>query len=184
MAAVSILDHLKVAFRLAKRDASALDELENSPAALWFSFQAALIALPFFFITILTNSETPMSVMQTLAEVAMYAVGWLMFPVAMYEVAGAIDRRAEYCRYIVAVNWCSVIEDGSLALILVLKTVGILPEALGGIAFFAVVIWVFTFQFFVARNALRLDHGGAALVIGLRLMLGLALLFVSNIIGG
>ena len=60
----------------------------------------------------------------------------------------------------------------------------IIPGSLGGALFFGIVVWVFMFQFFVARHGLRLDVGAAALIVGLRLLLALGLFFAKAIIGG
>jgi hypothetical protein len=184
VAAVTILDYIGVAFRLAKRDVSAFVEVENSPAAFWFSFRAALVTLPFLVATIMLSAEGAVGPLDLLAEIAQYAVGWLLFPVVMLEVCVAIDRQKLYCRYIATSNWCGVIEDSLLALILVLRAVDIIPGSLGGILFVGVVVWVFSFQFYVARHGLRLDPAGAALIVGLRLILALALFFAKAILGG
>ena len=183
MAAVSIQDHIGIAFRLAKRDTSAFAEIGNTPAAFWFSFRAALVTLPFLLSTIVLSAEGGIGPLDLLAEIAQYAVGWLLFPVVMLEVCAVINRQKEYCRYIATSNWCGVIEDGLLAAILVLRAIDIIPGSLGGILFFGVVVWVFSFQFFVARHGLRLDPAGAALIVGLRLILALALFFAKAILG-
>ena len=83
MAAVTILDHLRVALRLARRDATALNDIENTQSAFWFSFQAALVTLPFLLVTVFFGAEDPIGVLDVLAEVSLFAVGWLLFPVVM-----------------------------------------------------------------------------------------------------
>ena len=183
MAASSIPDYIRVAFRLAKRDPSAFAEVDNTAEAFWFSFRAALVTLPFLLVTVALSAEDGIGLLDVLAEVTLYAVGWLLFPVVMLEVTQAINRGQLYFRYIAASNWCSVVEDGALALVLILQTMDIIPGSLGGALFFGIVVWVFMFQFFVARHGLRLDVGAAALIVGLRLLLALGLFFAKAIIG-
>ena len=184
MAAVSIRDHLNVAFRLAMRDASAVKEVHNTQAAFWFSFQAAVISLPFLLVTVFFGADRDIGLLELIAEATIYAVSWLLFPVVMLEIAPAIDRAQYFYRYIAASNWSSVVEDAALAAILMLRTVGVIPAGLGGVLFFGAVIWVFSYQFFVARHALQIDQGTAALIIGVRLLLVLGLFFAKSLLGG
>jgi hypothetical protein len=184
MAAVSIQDHLKVVLRLAKRDPSAFAEIASTPAAFWFSFRAALFSLPFMLVTLSVDTDAARGVADGLAEVALFAVGWLLFPAVMLEVVPVIKRTEHYCRYIAASNWCRVLEDGVLTLIVLMRALNILPESASGLMFFAAVIWVFSFQFFVVRHGLRIDTATAALIIGLRLMLSVGLFIASSVLGG
>jgi hypothetical protein len=184
VAAATIQDHLSVAFRLAKREPDAIKEIANTQAAFWYSFQAALISLPLMLVTIFLGPEPTPGLLGVLAEVSLFVVGWLLFPVVMLEVVPHIDRTQEYCRYIAASNWCSVLEDAALTAIVVLQAVNIIPETIGGFAFFICVVWVFSYQFFVARHGLKVEVGIAAMIIGLRLLLSLVLFAVQGIIGG
>lgn len=184
MTAATFQDHLSVAFRLAKRDPDAVDDIANTQGAFWYSFQAALISLPLMLVSVLIETGASPGVFGMLAEVAVFVVAWLLFPVVMLEIAPMIDRTQYYCRYIAASNWCSVLEDAVLTAIVLLRFLNIIPEAIGGLVFFVCVVWVFSFQFFVARNALKIDAGTAAMLIGVRLLLSLGLFFVKSVIGG
>lgn len=184
MTAATIQDHLQVAFRLAKRDQAALDDVANSEAAFWYSFLGMLLSLPFMLISITANSDVTLGPLGVLAETSVFIVGWLLFPVAMLEIVRVIDRSQHYFRYVAASNWCSVLEDGVLTLIVVLRFLEVLPELFGGLLFFGCIVWVLSFQFFVARNALQIDAGTAAVIIGVRLLLSLSLFAVAGIIGG
>jgi len=183
MAAQTIPDHIRAAFRLAGRDAQAVEEFANVPAAVWFSFAAAIIALPLFFTTLLL-SEAGANLAQAIGELGPYAVGWLLFPVVMAQVVVTIDRERYYCRYIAAVNWCALVEYLVLTALVVIQSIGVVPEGIGNLLFFAVVIWVLFYQHFVARHALQIDGSVAALIVGLRLVLDLVVVAVSGIIGG
>jgi len=102
----------------------------------------------------------------------------------MLEIVPVIDRTQHYCRYIAASNWCSVLEDAVLTIVVLLRFLDIIPGTLGGVVFFACVVWVFSYQFFVARHGLKIDAGTAAMIIGVRLLLSLALFFAKSVVGG
>jgi hypothetical protein len=184
MAAQTVNDHLRAAWQLALRRGSAIDEFVNSPEAVWYSFIAAIIALPLFFTTLVLGGESERGVAGYLAELGPYAVGWLLFPVVMAKVAETIDRERFYCRYITAVNWCALVEFMVMTATVVVQALGILPSEFGNILFFVVVVWVLTYQYFVAKNALEVESAVAALVVGLRLVLDLVIVAFSGAFGG
>jgi|GEM_PF-6869794 len=184
MTAATVLEHVQVAFRLAKRDPAAIDDIANTQAAFWYSFQGAVITLPMMLITIVLEGGGVPGLLGLLGEVGLFAVGWLLYPVVMLEIVPLIDRAQHYCRYMAASNWCNVLEDGVLTLIVVLRALNIIPESLGGLAFFACVIWVFSYQFFVIRNGLKVDAGIAAMLIGVRLLLAVGLFMIHSAFGG
>ncbi len=183
MAARTISEHIRVALRLAARQPQAAQDYANVPQATWFSFSAAVIALPLFIATVLAGGEDG-NLFQVIADLGPYAVGWLLFPVAMLKVAEMIQREQYYCRYITAVNWCALVEYIVMASLVVLQAVGVIPETLGKFLFVAVVIWVLTYQHFVARSTLQIDGSVAAMLVALRLALDLAIVALSGIIGG
>lgn len=176
MAAATIPDHLCAAARLAVRNPAAINDIANTPAALWYSFTAAFIVLPIYIAVLTLSSEGDGSSVTFLTQLGPYAVDWLLFPVVMLEVVEAIDRRRHYCRYIAAANWCAVIELSVTILPFLLSGLGVLSIGLVQFLFVGIVIWVLFFQAFVARVGLQLDWSGAALIVGLRLILDTATL--------
>lgn len=184
MPARTISEHIRVALRLAARQPQAAQDYANLPQATWFSFSAAVIALPLFIATVLAGGGEGRNLFRVIADLGPYTVGWLLFPVAMVKVAEMIQREQYYCRYITAVNWCALVEYMVMAALVVLQAVGVIPESLGKFLFVAVVIWVLTYQHFVARMALQVDGNVAAMLVALRLALDLAIVAASGILGG
>lgn len=184
MAAQTIPDHFRVAVRLARRDTSAMAEYSNTPQAAIFSFAAAFITLPMFFITLALGDPGVTDLPTLIADLGPYTVGWLLFPVVMAKIVQVIDREHFYCRYIVAVNWCAVFEYFVLTVLVAVRGQGIIPEAVGNLIFVGLIVWVLMYQHFVARVALEVDGTVAALLVGLRMFLDLCIVGLSKVLGG
>lgn len=184
MTARTIPEHIQAAVKLAGRNARAVEEFGNTPAAVWFSFSVAIIAFPLFVMTMGLGDKQHGGIADLVSELGPYAVGWLLFPVVMARVVLTIDRERYYCRYIAAVNWCALIEYLAMSLLVVMRTQGILPDAFENILFVVLIVWVLTFQHFVARRALQVDGVVAALLVALRMVLDIAIVAGSGMLGG
>ena len=185
MAAQTISEHLRAAMRLAGRQPQAVEEFANTPETAWFSFLAAFVALPLFLLVMATGAvKEGTEIIQLVADLGPYAVGWLLFPVVMLRVAPAMQCEQYYCRYIAAVNWCAVVEFIVMTGLVVLEAAGLIPEQLARFLFVGLVVWVLTYQHFVAREALRIDGIQAAMLVALRMALDLGIVAVSGLLGG
>lgn len=182
MAARNIPEHIHAAVHLALRRPQAAEAFANTPESVWYSFAAAFIALPLFLATLVFRYGDEFSLVRAVADLGPYAVGWLLFPVAMLRVAPAMLRGQYYCRYISAVNWCALVEFGVMTVFVMLEAAGVIPEGIARLLFFAVVVWVLTYQYFVVRTLLNLEGGQAALVVALRMVLDIAIVAVSEIL--
>jgi hypothetical protein len=182
--AQTIPDHLRIAMRLAARDPSGVQEYANTPAAVWFSFIAALITLPLFIATVVMGDKAVGGILGFVAELGPYAIGWLLFPVVMAQVARLIKRESRYCQYIVAVNWCGVVEYTVLTTLVLLTGSGVLPESISRVLFVGAVTWVLIYQFFVARVVLHVEKSVAGLIVALRLVLDLVIVAFAGTVGG
>lgn len=156
----------------------------NTPEAAWFSFTAAIVALPLFAITRIIGPEDGVDVFRVIADLGPYAVSWLLFPVVMLRVAPAMQCEQHYCRYINALNWCAVFEAAVMTVFVALEAAGLVPEQFSRPLFLMLIIWVLTYQFYVAKTALQIEGSKAALLVGLRLVLDLAIVAVGGILGG
>ncbi len=161
-----------------------MQEFANTPEAAWFSFTAAFVSLPLFVVAMVAGSIDDLQIIRIIADLGPYAVGWLLFPVVMLRVAPAMQCEQYYCRYITAVNWCAVVEFMAMTALVVLEAGGLIPEAVARFMFLALIIWVLTYQHFVARAALQIDGGKAALLVALRMVLDLVIVAVSGVFGG
>jgi len=182
VAAQNISEHIHGAVHLALRRPRAAQAFANTPESVWYSFAAAFIALPLFLATLVFRYGDEFSLMRAVADLGPYAVGWLLFPVVMLRVAPAMQRGQYYCRYISAVNWCALVEFGVMTLFVMLEGAGLVPEGIARLLFFAVIFWVLTYQYFVARTLLEVEGAQAAMIVGLRMVLDIAVVAVSEIL--
>lgn len=116
-----IMSALIGAWRIALRDARALNYFEHSIAAFWRSFAVFLLVAPLYLMAISAqwrlSAEAGMPLptdffFYALIELAAYAVTWAAFPLAMLYVARALGLTAHYVSYIIIYNWSSLLIVG------------------------------------------------------------------------
>lgn len=175
---------LRGAFRLAQGKPDGLLLVDDSAEGVARSFWAAALCLPGFLALKLlawSGDSLPSAGFGrgTAAELIGYAAAWAGFALASLPLAEAQGRRAEWPRFIAAWNWANVVQY----LVLIALTV---PAAFGlpggiaqglGLAALGYALWL---EWFVAKTALRLPGGTAALFVGLDLMLGI---FIGGLVG-
>ena len=166
------------AWRLARLDASGLNQFSNTAEGFWRSFYGMLVAAPFYVILVtlrLSNLETTNGPIQIfLIEVIAYVIGWFAYPFIMLYVVELLDRRERYYRYIVAYNWATVLLIALLTLISVV--VNGLSLSLPSAAFlsFVIMLMILGYWWFIARVGLDIK-GWAIVVTGLDFCLGIVL---------
>jgi len=156
---------LHAAWRLLLRDASAIDEFDNSMSGVIKSFYCAIIVLPGYALILavsatLRESETAL-IPFVAANFIAYVAGWAAWPLVMHYVAPLIGRDDAYCRYIAAYNWSS----GPYILIVLLLHIPVAfgldsPRFLLAIGLLGLVIMLF-YHLFIVRIALRMRLPGA-----------------------
>ncbi len=166
------------AWRLARLDASGLDQFGDTAEAFWRSFYAMLVAAPFYVILVafrLSGLETtngPIHIF--LVEVIAYVIGWFAYPFIMLYVADFLDRRERYYRYIAAYNWATVL------LIALLTIVSVAVESLqlsvpsAVFLSFVIMLVVLVYWWFIARVGLDIKRWAMAIA-GLDFLLGIVL---------
>ena len=166
------------AWRMARFDASGLDQFGNTAEEFWRSFYAMLIAAPLYVILValrLSNLETtngPIHIF--LVEAIAYVIGWFAYPFIMLYVVELLDRRERYYRYVAAYNWATVLLIALLTLIS--AVVHGLKLSLPSAAFlsFVIMLMVLSYWWFIARVGLDIK-GWAIVVTGLDFCLGIVL---------
>lgn len=172
------------AIRLAKFDASGLDYFGDSTEAFWKSFWAAVLIGPFFFLLLLLRyGETTtggLFLHNIFLEMLAYAISWLAFPVVMAALSKSLGCEARYVRYIVAYNWCGVIQNGIYLPIAILGFVGVLSTGLANLLALVAICWVLVYTYFVTRNALGVNGTTAMGIVFMDLMLGIVIDMVAS----
>lgn len=165
------------AWRLARFDANGVSFFDNTTEAFWRSFWAAAIVLPLYAVLmIIRNTGVTIAVGPVYAffvHTIGYAIGWLVFPFAMYYIAVLTDRQQWYCRYIAAYNWAVVLQVTLLLIVSSLAATGLLSPGIGLIMSMIVIAAVLIYQGFIAQVALQATLPGAIGIVLLDFLLSL-----------
>ncbi|HEY4136124.1 MAG TPA: hypothetical protein VGO34_13020 [Alphaproteobacteria bacterium] len=170
------------AWRLAHFDPQGLRYFDSSDAGFWRSFWAAVIAAPAYALVVALNlgdGDPPVNLARlVLIEGIAYVMGWTAFPLAMAGVAQKLGRGHHFTRYIVACNWCGVIEMTAflpaVAIGAAIPGLSILPAL--------VALALFGYQWYVARLALDVSPVQAVLPVALNFLLGLVISLVARVL--
>lgn len=176
------------AYRLARFDPSGMGFMNASVKGFWNSFFAAAAVLPFFLMLLvvdylLERSDDPLR-FASIQSIG-YVIGWVLFPLVMTGVVRSLGRERHYLGYVVAYNWCAVVQNAlytPAALLVASEGSGFSPTSLLAIA---VMAFVLVYSWFVARTALEIPGRMAALIVLLDLSLSIFLSTVTDsLIGG
>jgi hypothetical protein len=149
------------AWRLLLGDRRGLDWIDRSPTGAWRSFLLAPLLYPldlinFGILAHLSQSTAPLWRILG-AEITTYAIGWTIFPFLMLGLAPLLSREREVLGYIAVSNWTSAVISPLSLLLALLLWLGILPDGLVNLLFFAQLVLLFVYAWFVARVALNLS---------------------------
>jgi len=157
--------------RLARFDRNGLAVFGHDATAAWRSFLAVAIVAPMFIIwTSMHWSEQPDQQLTfgfVIREGLAYVGLWLLFPVVMWHVIGAFDRRQHFAHFVCVYNWGAAYQN-ALFLTLDLLTLG-LGASDGARSFFGLVLmcYLLAFGWFIAKNALQISGPQAVLVVAM-----------------
>jgi hypothetical protein len=172
------------AAKLARFDASGVSYFDVSIAGFWRSFWAAVIVAPFFGMLLILRhldaGSAGVFLHHLSIEFLTYVIAWVLFPLVMVSVTRMLGCTQHFISFVVAYNWCGVIQNGVYLPIAIFAHTGALsPGTANGLGLVAIA-WVLAFTFFVARTTLKLPAGTAFAIVVLDLVLGLILDTVSN----
>ena len=151
-------------WRFAREGAPALRWFDRSMAGFWRSFGVAVIAAPLQAMLIATQTAAPADAAGWLrliaVEASAYVILWVAFPLALYHIAARLDRVPGYIDFVIIYNWTNI---PWLAISLVVALIGSdggLPSGLIQVMAGLFYIGILSFEWFIARQTLRL--GGLA----------------------
>ena len=186
ISAPEIAVSLQGAGRLARRDISGFAYLNATLSGFWRSFTAALLVYPAFLILVATRpgadriGEPGFLVIETLA----YVIGWFAFPLAMFHLTNMLGKSDRFLGYIVAINWCNVIQAWVIATVALVGAANVLPDALTSFLSAVAMLWALTFQWFVTRTGLAVNGFTAAGIVCLDVILSLFVMSVTQSVEG
>lgn len=171
------------AWRLALFDPRGLDCFDNTVAAYWRSFQAAVVLIPAYAVLVsfrLARMPAEPDLAQfVLVEAIAYVINWTAFPLAMAYVCDRIGRSDRYLRYVAAHNWSVIVQIAALLGAMAVSAAFLGPGS-GALLNFAAMAAVLVYQWFIARTALAVAGRAAAMIVGLDLAIGILLSAVAG----
>lgn len=162
---------LFAAWRMFLRDSRAIALFDDSVPGVIKSFFCAVVVLPGYII-ILALGPVPIPAEVSgfrivTVEAIAYVISWTAWPLLMAPVAKALDKDANYCRYIVAYNWSAGPQILILLAVLLLSAIDILPRDVLVVINLAALAILLFYHLFILRTALEISpYVSVALVIG------------------
>ena len=158
-------------WHFAREGAPALRYFDRSMAGFWRAFGGALLLAPLQILMIATDIAMPADgagwFRLITGEASAYVIQWVAFPLALYYIASGLGRVAEYVDFVIVNNWTNV---PWMPINLVLLRIAVGGQLSGGlieflaIAFYAVTL---SFEWFIARQTLRIGGAAAAGLVAL-----------------
>ena len=171
------------AYRLARFDPSGMNWFDATIRGFWGSFAAAVWVAPLY-VTILALRPTASADDATLRFILIkgiaYLVGWLAFPVMMITVTRVMGRWERFVPFLVAYNWCSVLQNVLYASVIALAAMGLLPAKAATFLSLVALGLVLGYSWFVARIALRIPPTAAGGVVAIDFFLGLLITSIAD----
>lgn len=155
------------AWRLVRMDSGAMQYFDTSIEGFWRSFFAAVIVAPAQIALAILRPEEAVQVdglRYTIVVAIAYVVEWTAWPLVMFHIAKPLQREAAYPGYIVAYNWSQVIGAGFLLALMLIGRLLLPSDDLGGLIFVGIMM-LLAYQWIVARIALNISAGFAAILV-------------------
>lgn len=173
------------AWLLFRRDPRGMALFDCSARGAWNSFFAAVIVAPLYIVLWLLRDTggafAAVGGERLIAVKAIgYAVGWLVFPVVVYEIARRMDRAGRFIPFVVAYNWTSVIQQGIYLGVGLIVTIGPFPPKAAGALTLAALAVALAYAWSVIRIALNVSGPVAAGLIALDFALGFLIAAVER----
>jgi hypothetical protein len=146
--------------------------METTAEGAWRSFAAAFICLPAFFALRFMSSAGELTARAVSAELIGYAIAWAGFALISLAIARGWGLEAAWPRFITAWNWATIIQYLALFAAMLPGALG-LPAPWANLLALAGLGYALWLEWFVARAALGLNGGRAALLVAIDQAFGL-----------
>jgi hypothetical protein len=164
------------AYRLARFDASGMQQFEDSPASFWHSFQAAIWVFPLYLLTVIARWNHMNGDISgwyfMLVELIAYVIAWTAYPVILPYVARAFNCQANYQRSIIAYNWTAILQNLVYSPLVIISLVGATGA---GLLTLLVFIAIIAYSWFVTRTSLDISSAAAWAVVGIDILISMIL---------
>ena len=151
-------------WRFAREGAPALRWFDRSLDGFWRSFGVAVIVAPLQALWLATQVATPSDFAGWFGlittETSSYVILWVAFPLALYYIVARPGRLLPYVDFVIIYNWLNVPWTVISLAIAFSGTIGLIGGTALQILMAIFYLCVLAFEWFVARQTLRL--GGLA----------------------
>lgn len=163
-------------YRLMRHERAALMVFDNTNEAFWRSFWALALVLPAFVVQIAgewrmieaTRPDTLPDLGWFIANnVAGLVSYWLIWPAVILSVTRMLKVEPRFCHYMVVSNWTTVATSAVLAVPMALYIMGWALSSHAAVFSITFMIVIAHFRWYVARQALGVSAGVAALIVAL-----------------
>ncbi|AWZ03084.1 hypothetical protein RHODOSMS8_03583 [Rhodobiaceae bacterium] len=177
------------AWKIARRDPSALSHFDFSADAFWRSFAAFIFATPFYLVFIsaewrmigdadivVTNSLLGYTTIEFLSYVAF----WVLYPLSMVFICRRLNLTHQFAPYIIVFNWSSVLVAVLLAPPYVLYSFGIATIETSAFLILLVFVTALLYHWQIAVTAFRTTSATAAGIVAFEVALGFMINMVAS----
>ncbi len=184
-----IINALIGAWKIARRDPTALSHFDFSADAFWRSFAAFIFAMPFYLVFISAEwrmiGEAEVVVTNTLLgyttiELLSYVAFWVLYPVSMVFLCRTLSLTQNFAPYIIVYNWSSVLVAVLLAPPYVLYSFGIASIETAAFLILLVFVTALLYRWQIAVTVFRTTPALAAGIVAFELALGFLINLVAS----
>lgn len=177
-----IRDSLAGAWQVMLGRPEGLARLDTSIEGFWRSFAAIILLAPLAIFSLIgpypvapdaTEAIEPLTGPVLAVSGVALLVDWCTFPLIFALVAPSFGLGSRYVPYIVVRNWASVIIGAMVAIVHVLRIVGVLPLAVVPYALLVALAVALRFSYVVARTSLAVSMAMALPIVVLDLLISL-----------
>jgi hypothetical protein len=170
--------------KILRWNADGLNYFNATLQGFWRSYIAALALAPIYAFLIFADFPSSRDLARAIpVEISAYVMGWVAYPLAMTRLAGFLGKGQRYFSYMVAYNWFRIVQSLALLPIALLSLLGLVSEAVAGALGSALLMAMLTYDWFLAREGLKLDGMAAAGLVVLDLVLSLFINALAKSLG-
>jgi len=175
------------ALRLARGDPGGIACFDASIGGFWRSFRAALLCYPFYLILLsfpVVIGDGPLEEIDAgrfyAAETIHWVISWAAFPLLVLPIVDWLQRGDRFLRFMTAYNWSQVPQTIIFAAVALVGGAGIFSANAMLSVDLILGIATLVYEWYIARVALALSSGRAALIILADVVLAVVLTHVSR----
>jgi hypothetical protein len=164
-------------WRFAREGAPALRWFDRSLDGFWRSFGVAVIVAPLQAVWVATQAATPADAAGWFGlittEASIYVILWVAFPLALYYIVARPGHLLPYVDFVIVYNWLNVPWTAIVLATTLLGTVGLMGDAATRILMTVLNLGVLSFEWYIARQTLKLGGLACAGLVALDFAIGI-----------